>query len=55
MTPEGAAEVAVTTSKAVVIADHLKNNRIEYLIVLGIGTMMGWTSEVMQYASGVCA
>lgn len=50
-----AAETAVTVSKAVVILDHLKNNRIEYLVLLAIGTMMGWTSEAMTYAQGVCA
>jgi hypothetical protein len=55
MTPESGAASAVTVSKAVVLADHLKNNRVEYLIVVAIGTMMGWTSEVMSYASGVCA
>lgn len=58
MTPttvETAAEVAVTTSKAVVVMDHIKNNRIEYLVLMAIGTMMGWTNEALTYAQGVCA
>lgn len=48
-----AATVAV--SKGVVVMDHIKNNRIEYLVLMAIGTMMGWTQEAMSLASGVCA
>jgi hypothetical protein len=48
-------EAIVTTSKAVVILDHLKNNRIEYLVLVAIGTLLGWTQEAVQYAQGVCA
>lgn len=54
-TAEAAAEVAITTSKAVVVMDHIKNNRIEYLVLMAIGTMMGWTNEALTYAQGVCA
>lgn len=53
-TAEAAAEVALTTSKAVVLMDHIKNNRIELLLVLAIGTMLGWTNEAITYASGMC-
>ena len=53
-TAEAAAEVAITTSKAVVLMDHIKNNRIELLLVLAIGTMLGWTNEAITYASGMC-
>jgi len=34
---EAAASAAVTTAKIVVVLDHLKNNRIEYLILVAIG------------------
>jgi hypothetical protein len=54
-TTEQVAEVAVTTSKMVVVMDHIKNNRIEYLVLMAIGTMMGWTNEALTYAQGVCA
>lgn len=54
-TAQQAAEVAVTTSKMVVVMDHIKNNRIEYLVLMAIGTMMGWTNEALIYAQGVCA
>lgn len=48
-------EAIVNTSRAVVILDHLKNNRIEYLLLAAIGTVLGWTQEAMTYAQGVCA
>lgn len=54
-TAQQAAEVAVTTSKMVVVWDHIKNNRIELLILMAIGTMLGWTNEALTYAQGVCA
>ena len=50
-----ASEAVVATSKAVVIADHLKNNRLEYLLLVAIGTIMGWTQEAVTYVGGVCA
>ena len=52
---EEAVATVVTGSKAVVIADHIKNNRLEYLLLVAIGTVLGWTQEAMTYASGVCA
>lgn len=48
-------DMVVNASKAVVIFDHLKNNRIEYLLLAAIGTVLGWTQEAMSYAQGVCA
>jgi hypothetical protein len=54
-TTEQVAEVALTTSKIVVVMDHIKNNRIEYLVLMAIGTMLGWTTEAVTYAQGVCA
>jgi len=48
-------ETVVAASKAVVIMDHLKNNRLEYLVVVAIGTVLGWTQKAAEYAQGVCA
>jgi hypothetical protein len=59
MTPypgtESAASAAVTTAKIVVVLDHLKNNRIEYLILVAIGHLVGATAFVTEKAAGVCA
>jgi len=40
MTLPTGTEAAVTTAKIVVVLDHLKNNRIEYLILVAIGHLM---------------
>lgn len=53
-TAEVAAEVAITTSKAVVIMDHIKNNRIEYLVLAVLAHLIGWTDQAVTYASGMC-
>ena len=50
-----ATDLAIKTSKAVVVMDHIKNNRIEYLVLLAISTMLGWTAEATTYVQGVCA
>ena len=52
---QDAAKAVVPAAKAVVILDHLKNNRMEYLILVAIGTVLGWTQEAMSYAQGLCA
>lgn len=52
---ETAVSAAVTTAKGVVVMDHIKNNRIEYLLLMAVGTMLGWTQEAVTYATGVCA
>jgi hypothetical protein len=50
-----ATETAVTTAKIVVILDHLKNNRIEYLLLVALGHLVGATAFFAEKASGVCA
>ncbi len=57
MTPttETAASAALTTAKIVVVLDHLKNNRIEYLILVALGHLLGATAYVSEKAAGVCA
>lgn len=51
---EQVVEAAVTTSKAVVVLDHIKNNRVEYLVLMAIGTLLGWTQSALDYAQGMC-
>lgn len=53
-TAESAAEVAVQASKAVVVMDHIKNNRIEYLVLAVLAHMIGWTEQATQYVGGMC-
>jgi hypothetical protein len=48
-------EAAITASKAVVIMDHIKNNRIEYLLLAGLAHLLGWLNEFQRVAAGVCA
>lgn len=52
---EAAATAVVTTAKIVVVLDHLKNNRIEYLILVAIGHLVGATAFLTEKAAGVCA
>lgn len=55
MTPATTTEAAIAVSKIVVVLDHLKNNRIEYLILVAIGHLVGATAFVSEKAAGVCA
>lgn len=50
-----ATDAAVKTAKAVVVLDHLKNNRLEYLLLVAIGSVLGWTQQAMTHLQGVCA
>ena len=49
------ADAAITASKIVVVLDHIKNNRIEYLVLVAIGHLIGATTYVTEKAAGVCA
>lgn len=51
----GQVENAINASKVVMAIDHVKNNRIEYLLLLAIGHLVGATAFVAEKASGVCA
>ncbi len=42
---------AVTTAS---ILTHVKNNRIEYLLVIGLLHLLGVGDRVLTYASGMC-
>ena len=52
MIPE--TETIVTTTKVVTALDHLKNNRIEYLLVLILSHFLGVTDLLLSHVSGVC-
>lgn len=41
--------------KVATALDHLKNNRIEYLLVLIISHFLGITEILINHAQGVCA
>ncbi len=49
------AETVMNVSKFAIAMDHIKNNRIEYLIVLLISHMIGLTSKAVDHAQGVCS
>ena len=49
-----ATAAAVTASKAVVVMDHIKNNRVEYLVLAVLAHLLGWTNEGITYVQGMC-
>jgi hypothetical protein len=53
MTP--ASETITSGVKVASAIDHLKNNRIEYLLVLILSHFLGLTEMLLSHAHGVCA
>ena len=51
----GTTETVVATSKMALVIDHLKNNRIEYLVLVLFSHVLGLTSKATEHVSGVCA
>ncbi len=47
-------ETAVTLGKGAVMMNHLKNNRIEYLVLVLFSHVLGLTDLALTKASGVC-
>lgn len=47
-------ETAVTVGKWASIVDHVRNNRIEYLILVGLMHLIGVTERAYSQVSGVC-
>ena len=45
---------AMKVGKLVTVMDHLRNNRIEYLVLLVFSHMLGITDLAISHASGVC-
>lgn len=52
---ETATETVVQVSKVLVILDHIKNNRIEYLLLMALGHLVGATAYLQERASGICS
>lgn len=55
MTLTKSAETVMNVSKVALAIDHIKNNRIEYLIVLLLSHMIGLTEKVYTKTAGVCS
>jgi len=47
-------ETVVQTTKMAMVIDHLKNNRIEYLVLVLFSHVLGLTSKAQEHVSGVC-
>lgn len=47
-------ETAIEISRWAALVDHLKNNRIEYLLLMGILHLVGITNKAYDQVSGVC-
>ncbi len=48
------AETVVEAGKWASIVSHVKNNRIEYLVLALIAHMIGLTAKAQEHVSGVC-
>jgi hypothetical protein len=55
MDATSAVDGAIKASKFAAAMDHVKNNRIEYLVMLVFSHMLGLTDLAISKASGVCA
>lgn len=51
---ESAVDGAIKTARVAAAMNHLRNNRIEYLVLLVFSHMLGITDLAIQKASGVC-
>ena len=47
-------EKVITATKWASIISHIKNNRIEYLVLLGLMHLFGVTTRVYSEVQGVC-
>jgi len=52
--PQATTEVITSGVKVASAITHLKNNRIEYLLLLGLLHILDFTSIVLDKAQGVC-
>jgi len=52
----GTTEIQTVTAvaKTATAINHLRENRIEYLVLLVLSHMLGFTSVVLDKAQGVC-
>ena len=47
-------DIGIKAAKSAAALNHLKNNRIEYLVLLVFSHMLGLTDVLISRASGVC-
>ena len=47
-------EAAIEVTRWASLVDHLRNNRIEYLLLMGILHIVGITNKAYSQVSGVC-
>jgi hypothetical protein len=47
-------DTGIKAAKSAAALNHLKNNRIEYLVLLVFSHMLGLTDVLISRASGVC-
>ena len=50
-----ATETIVQSTKMAMVFNHLKNNRIEYLVLVLFSHVLGLTSKASEHVAGVCA
>lgn len=54
MTDTGLVETSIKVTKGAAALNHLRQNRIEYLVLLLFSHMLGLTDMVISKTSGVC-
>ena len=54
MTPTPEAEAVKSAVTTASILNHVKNNRVEYLITLGLLHLLGVSDRLLAQMSGVC-
>jgi len=54
MNPAIETETIVAGAKTATAINHLRENRIEYLVLLVLSHMLGFTSVILDKAQGVC-
>ena len=54
MTSPETIETCVKVTKGAAALNHLKQNRIEYLVILLFSHMLGLTDLILSRTSGVC-
>ena len=54
MTPSPEAEAVKSAVSTASIISHIKNNRIEYLLAIGLLHLLGVSDRLLAQVSGVC-
>ena len=54
MTSPETVETCMNVTKGAAALNHLKQNRIEYLVLIVLGHMLGLTDLIISRTSGVC-